>query len=68
MTKVLKVSKLVPQEGFLPNGSYSGLWSGYVATVKHNGETYELDTENGVKGMNCKCTVRVIDGVATVNG
>jgi hypothetical protein len=67
VTKVTKVTKLVPTESFLPNGTYSGLWSGYSVTLKHNGETYELETEVGVKGINCRCTVTVENGEVRVN-
>jgi hypothetical protein len=46
---------------FPPDGEYDGLWSGYHATFQWSIYEYELDTEDGVRGINCKCVVKIID-------
>lgn len=42
----------------LPDGEYSGNWSGYVVTFDVSGETHKFDTDTGVRGL--KCPVRVV--------
>ncbi len=65
MSKILEIREKVPQTATLPDGSYSGVWGGYVIEVTYKGKTYELTTEEGVRGMGIKVVVNVKDGVAT---
>ena len=47
----------------LPDGKYFGLWSGYVINiVLPDWEKIDIDVNQGVRGINCKCTVEIIDG------
>jgi hypothetical protein len=48
----------------LVDGSYNGIWGGYIVTIMGNGYTFE--TENGVKGINIPVAVEVKDGEAKV--
>lgn len=65
MGKILSIKKKVPQDCTLPDGIYNGIWGGYVIEVHYNGDTYELKTEEGVRGVNIKVIVTVSNGVAT---
>ena len=49
----------------LVDGSYNGIWGGYIVTIIGNGYTFE--TETGVKGINIPVTVEVEDGEAKVS-
>lgn len=48
----------------VPDGKYKGLWSGYnvqvIFPVGMKSVPFEVST--GVRGINCKCEVEVIDG------
>lgn len=51
-------------------GTYVGLWSAYnVVIIFANGKTSEsIKVDEGVRGVNCQCTVRVnSEGVIDVN-
>ncbi len=63
--KILSITEKVPVESTLPDGTYSGVWGGYVIELNYQGKTYQLTTEVGVKGMGIKVSVMVKDGVAT---
>lgn len=63
--KITAIRKKVPQETTLPDGHYNGVWGGYVIEVNYNGSTYELTTEEGVRGIGIKVVVIIKDGVAT---
>lgn len=63
--KVTKITKKVPQEVTLPDGIYTGKWGDYIIEVRYNENTYELTTEEGVKGINISVVVTIKDGVAT---
>ena len=65
MSKILEIREKVPQVTTLPDGFYNGTWGGYVIEVHYKGKTYELTTEEGVKGMGFKVVVSIKDGVAT---
>lgn len=65
--KIKSVVKKVSKETTLPDGLYNGLWSGYVIKLKHNKETYELTTENGVRGINIPVTVSIKKGKLNLN-
>lgn len=47
------------------DGTYSGLWGGWVFTTTIDGKHVELPTPTGVRGMNIKATATVVDGVIT---
>ena len=47
----------------VPDGTYKGLWSGYTVQVILPGiVSVPFNVNRGVKGINCKCEVEVIDG------
>lgn len=49
----------------LPNGEYSGIWSGQLVHVKINHTQYWMTTKDGVRGK-CHCAVIVEDGTVTI--
>ena len=63
--KVTSITEKLPQPAQLPDGLYNGIWGGYVIELTHNGKKYELNTEEGVRGINIKVVVEIKDGVAT---
>lgn len=63
--KVKSIKEKVPQVTTLPDGLYNGTWGGYVIEITYNGKNYELETEEGVKGIGIKVVVEVKEGVAT---
>lgn len=65
MGKILEIKEKVPQITTLPDGSYMGIWGGNVIDVTYNGKTYELTTDEGVRGMGFKVVVNIVNGVAT---
>jgi hypothetical protein len=67
MGKILEIKEKVPQTAILPDGMYIGLWSGNIITVVYNGKTFELTTEEGVRGVNYKVVVSIKDGIPTFN-
>ena len=65
MGKILSITEKVPQVTTLPDGNYVGTWGGYIIEVNYKGKTYELTTEEGVRGMGFRVVVTVADGIAT---
>jgi hypothetical protein len=63
--KIKSIKEKVPQITTLPDGMYTGTWGGYVIELHYKGKTYELETEEGVRGMGFKVIVTIKDGVAT---
>lgn len=63
--KILAIKEKVPQETTLPDGVYTEIWGGYIIELSHAGKTYELTTEEGVRGFGIKVVVQVSGGVAT---
>lgn len=63
--KILSITEKQPVATTLPDGIYFGKWGGYVITVHYKEKTYELKTEEGVRGMNFSVCVTIKDGVAT---
>jgi len=61
--KIKSIKEKVPQLTTLPDGLYNGVWGGYVIEVKYKDKTFELETEEGVRGMDIKVVVEVKDGV-----
>lgn len=65
MYKITKITKKVPQEIILPDGIYTGKWGGYVIEVRYKENTYELTTEEGIRGIGINVVVTIKNGVAT---
>lgn len=65
MGKILKITEKVPKVTILPDGLYNGTWGGYGIELTYQGKTYELTTEEGVRGVGIKVVVTIKDGVAT---
>jgi hypothetical protein len=63
--KIKSITEKVPQVTTLPDGYYNGIWGGYVIEVNYKGKTFELETEEGVRGIGIKVVVEIKDGVAT---
>lgn len=63
--KVKSITEKVPQVTTLPDGLYYGTWGGYVVEINYKSKTYELTTEEGVRGIGIKVVVEIKDGVAT---
>jgi len=63
--KILSIREKVPTVTTLPDGIYSGVWGGYVIDVSYKGTTYELTTEEGVRGCGIKVIVNIKDCDAT---
>ncbi len=63
--KVLKIEEKLPQPAILPDGKYTGIWGGYIVEIKVNNKTYELTSEEGVRGSGIKVIVEIVDGKAT---
>ncbi len=63
--KILKITKQIPQETTLPDGIYQGIYGGYNIEVKYKDNTYDLKTEEGVRGNGFKVIVTIKDGIAT---
>lgn len=65
MNKITSAQKLVMEDATLPDGTYSGIWGGHVIKISTSKGDYHLTTEQGVRGVGYKVSVRVIDGEAT---
>lgn len=63
--KIKSITEKVPQVATLSDGLYYGTWGGYVIEITSKGKTYELSTEEGVRGIGIKVVVEVKDGLAT---
>ena len=63
--KILSIRKKVPKTAHIPDGYYKGLWGSNVITMTYNKEEFELETEEGVRGMNIPVVVIVKEGEAT---
>lgn len=65
MGKIVSIKKKVPQETKLPDGIYFGKWGGSIIEINYNKETYELKTQEGVRGFDISVCVTIKDGEAT---
>lgn len=65
INKVTSITEKVPQATTLPDGYYTGVWSGYIIELTYGKKQYELSTEEGVRGINIKVIVEIKDGLAT---
>jgi hypothetical protein len=62
--KIKAIREKKPVETTLPDGIYLGIWGGYVIELKYKDKTYELETEEGVRGVGFKVVVTIKDGKA----
>jgi len=58
--KVLKIEEVRPSVK-LPDGNYFGTQGGYNIVIKHNNSTYNLTTDEGIRGVGFKVVV-CVDG------
>lgn len=65
MMKITAIREKRPVATNLPDGMYMGTWGGYVIELQYGNKTYELETEEGVRGIGFKVVVTIKDGVAT---
>jgi hypothetical protein len=65
MNKIIKITKKVPEEAVLPDGTYGGVLGGYIIEVTYKNDIYHLEIEEGIRGMGFKVMVIIIDGKAT---
>lgn len=63
--KVKSIKLKVQEPSVLPDGFYVGTWSAYVIELKVKGQEYQLETEEGIKGLGCRVIVEVKEGIAT---
>lgn len=49
------------EQVYLPDGKYKGLWSAYeiVVMLPDNNRTIPIPVTQGVRGMNCQCTIEI---------
>ncbi len=66
-SKILSITELKPAEVILPDGAYLGVWGGSIIELKYKDKTYQLTTEEGVRGIGYKVIVNIKDGIATFN-
>ena len=62
--KIKAIREKKPVETTLPDGIYLGIWGGYVIELKYKDKTYDLETEEGVRGVGFKVVVTIKDGKA----
>lgn len=65
MGKILAITEKKPVDVTLPDGHYNGIWGGHVIELSYKGKTYELTTDEGVRGVGYKVVVVIKDGIAT---
>lgn len=65
MNKITKITEKLPQPATIPDGIYQGIWGGYKIEVKIKDKTYEMTTEEGVRGINVPVIITIKDGEAT---
>ena len=65
MGKILKITEKLPKEAILPDGLYLGIWGGSIIEVSYKNKEYQLETEEGVRGIGYKVLVKIEKGIAT---
>ena len=63
--KIITIEEKVPKVTTLPDGYYIGTWGGYVIELHYKEKTYQLKTEDGVRGINYKVIIYIENGIAT---
>jgi hypothetical protein len=64
------MAKSTQKQTSLVPGTYKGRWGGYEAHIEYdNGKVSQIfETDEGVRGINCKCTIEVKeDGTVYIN-
>lgn len=65
MGNITKITEKVPKEVTLEDGLYIGTYGGYTIEIVNKNRTYELTTEEGVRGTGFKVVVTIKDGKVT---
>ena len=65
MNEILEIKERTLKLTHLPDGTYIGIWGGNIIELTYNNMSYELTTNEGVRGIGFKVVVTVKDGVAT---
>jgi len=63
--RVKSIKETRPVETTLPDGLYFGKWGGNIIEVSFRDKKYELETEEGVRGINVNVIVLIKAGIAT---
>lgn len=63
--KILSIEEKVPKTTTLPDGVYYGTWGGSIIEVHYDKKTYQLTTEEGVRGFGFHVVVTIKDSIAT---
>lgn len=63
--KIKAIREKRPVDTTLPDGLYTGTWGGYVIELRYKDKTYELETEEGVRGVGFRVLVKIENGIAT---
>jgi len=58
------VKKIINVRNF-PNGLYHGAWEGYIIKFKYKEHMYELETMEGVRGINIPVIIEVKEDIIT---
>lgn len=65
--KIQNISLIVaPQSAALPDGEYEGTWGGYIVIVQHEGKTYHVEVDQGIRTMAAPCTLTIRGSEAEV--
>jgi len=59
--------KPIAETDFMPSGTYPARWSAYKLEIEDEGRAVWLSTNIGVRGLNCRVTVDIIDGKVYLN-
>jgi hypothetical protein len=61
MGKIIKITEKITEIKpiTLPDGNYLGTWGGNKIDVYHKGKNYELETDEGVRGIGYKVMVTI---------
>lgn len=65
LNEIISIREKVPQITTLPDGLYVSTWGGHIIELEYRGKIYELETKEGVKGINVTVVVSIEDGIAT---
>lgn len=65
MGKITSIEEKVPRKTTLPDGIYIGTWGGYIIEVYYDKKTYQLTTEEGVRGVGFRVVVTIKNSIAT---
>lgn len=63
--KILSIKEKVPVATTLRDGFYTGVWGGSIITLQSEGKVYELEAEEGIRGIGIRVIVEVKDCIAS---